>query len=116
MPRSRALFDTDADWQRQVCAQLGEPDNRTFDVLANACPGGLALVAARDPIRDHYFEANLFRSRAIVAALVCAALLLLLAVRLFFLQGVGHSHYATLSTSGLRILPGCTRQTLIGES
>jgi len=56
-------------------------------------------VAARDPIRDHYFEANLFRSRAILAALVCSALLLLLAGRLFFLQGIGHNHYATLSTS-----------------
>ncbi len=56
-------------------------------------------MAARDPIRDHSFEANLFRSRAILAALVCAALLLLLTGRLFFLQGIGHSHYATLSTS-----------------
>ncbi|MDH3713236.1 MAG: penicillin-binding protein 2 [Gammaproteobacteria bacterium] len=56
-------------------------------------------MATRDPIRDHFFEANLFRSRAIMAATVCAALLLLLAGRLFFLQGIGHSHYATLSTS-----------------
>lgn len=56
-------------------------------------------MAARDPIRDHYFEANLFRSRAILAALVCSALLLLLAGRLFFLQGIGHNHYATLSTN-----------------
>ena len=73
---------------------------RTFDALANVqLPGGFALVAARDPIRDHYFEANLFRSRAILAAVVCAALLLLLTGRLFFLQGIDHSHYATLSTS-----------------
>ncbi len=56
-------------------------------------------MAVRDPIRDHYFEASLFRSRAIFAALICSTLLLLVAGRLFFLQGVGYSHYETLSTS-----------------
>ncbi len=56
-------------------------------------------MAARDPIKDHYFEANLFRARAITAGAVGFALILLLLGRLYYLQEISHRHYSTLSTN-----------------
>jgi penicillin-binding protein 2 len=50
-----------------------------------------------DRLRDYDQEANLFRRRALVAAVGIAVLLAGLLARLIYLQGVAHEHYTTLS-------------------
>lgn len=56
------------------------------------------------PIKDYFRETKLFNARLTVAAAVAGALILLLAVRLAYLQVVAHKHYATLSQAN-RIRP-----------
>jgi penicillin-binding protein 2 len=54
-------------------------------------------VALRTHIKDEWREYRLFANRAVLASFIVTALLLLLAFRLYVLQVVEHSHYATLS-------------------
>lgn len=54
-------------------------------------------MALRTHIKDEWREYRLFANRALLASFIVAALLLLLAFRLYVLQVVEHSHYATLS-------------------
>jgi len=52
-------------------------------------------VMLKDPMR----EGHLFRQRSVVAAVGIAVMLLLLFVRLFYLQVIRHEHFSTLSTN-----------------
>ncbi|MEM7294406.1 MAG: penicillin-binding protein 2, partial [Pseudomonadota bacterium] len=54
-------------------------------------------MARRDPIHDHLFEAGLFRRRAIIACIVGGVLVILMIVRLAYLQLSSFEHYSTLS-------------------
>lgn len=54
-------------------------------------------MAGSDRLRNHEYEAQLFRRRAALAAVVVVALLVLLVARLVQLQYVGFDHFSTLS-------------------
>jgi penicillin-binding protein 2 len=58
----------------------------------------------RIPIRDHFRETRIFHTRLAVAVGVGGILVLLLVIRLFYLQIVAHGHYETLSQAN-RIRP-----------
>ena len=49
------------------------------------------------PIKDYIRETRLFNSRLFIAAVMAMLLILLLFVRLIYLQVISHKHYATLS-------------------
>ncbi|EGW54286.1 penicillin-binding protein 2 [Candidatus Endoriftia persephonae] len=48
-------------------------------------------------IKDHLYESQLFINRSIAAAIIVTLMLLLLGVRMVYLQVVSHEHYTTLS-------------------
>lgn len=48
-------------------------------------------------IKDHYQESILFKRRALVAAVFCILLILVLLSRLIYLQLIEHTHFKTLS-------------------
>ena len=54
-------------------------------------------MVSRAHIKDEWREYRLFANRTLLAAIGLAMLVILLVWRLYFLQVVGHSHYATLS-------------------
>ncbi|HEY0634992.1 MAG TPA: penicillin-binding protein 2, partial [Gammaproteobacteria bacterium] len=65
-------------------------------------------------LKDPQRESHLFRQRSIVAAFGVALLLLLLLVRLFYLQVVRHEHFATLSTNNsVNVIPLAPTRGLI---
>lgn len=67
-------------------------------------------VTLKDPLRESY----LFRQRSIVASIGIAVLLLLLLLRLFYLQVIRHDHFATLSTNNsVNLLPLAPTRGLI---
>src|SRR5512143_2638999 len=67
-------------------------------------------VMLKDPLRESY----LFRQRAIVAAIGIAGLLLLLLVRLFYLQVMRNEHFTTLSTNNsVNLIPIAPTRGLI---
>ena len=49
------------------------------------------------PLKDHFQEGRLFSRRAIVSAVFLILLIILLLVRLTYLQIISHEHYTTLS-------------------
>ncbi len=51
----------------------------------------------KDKIHDQYLEASIFRKRAMIAALFCAALFSIIVSRLLFLQWSSHDYYSTRS-------------------
>jgi len=54
-------------------------------------------VAYRTPVTDHSFHANLFRSRALFAAVISLFLLIALLARLAYLQVIENAHFSDLS-------------------
>lgn len=54
-------------------------------------------MSYRALIKDHFQETMLFKRRALVAAVICVLLLLMLLSRLVYLQLVEHAHFKTLS-------------------
>jgi penicillin-binding protein 2 len=56
-----------------------------------------SLVAYRTPVTDHSYHANLFRSRAVFAAIISLGLLIALLVRLGYLQVIENTHFSDLS-------------------
>jgi penicillin-binding protein 2 len=67
-------------------------------------------VTLKDPLRESY----LFRQRSITASIGIAVLLLLLLLRLFYLQVIRHDHFATLSTNNsVNLLPLAPTRGLI---
>jgi len=64
----------------------------------------------KDPLRESY----LFRQRSVVAAIGIAVLLLLLLLRLSYLQVTRHDHFATLSTNNsVNLIPLAPTRGLI---
>src|SRR6267142_6909432 len=59
---------------------------------------------ARIRIRNEWLEQHLFRMRAIVVGIIALLLVLLVVGRLFYLQVMHYSHYATLA-EGNRLRP-----------
>ena len=54
-------------------------------------------MAYQSDYSDYSFQANLFKSRAVIAASICLLMLAGLLFRLFWLQVVDYSHYTGLS-------------------
>ena len=54
-------------------------------------------MAYRSHVSDHSYETNIFKFRAIVAAIICLLMLLLLSFRLAWLQIVDYDRFANLS-------------------
>lgn len=54
-------------------------------------------MAGPDRLRNQEFEARLFRSRSVIAALGVTVVVLVLVGRLFYLQFISHDHFSTLS-------------------
>ncbi len=60
----------------------------------------------RIAIKDYLHESQLFLGRAIVSAIFVIALLLLLVLRLAYLQITSHDHFTTLSQDNrLKLVP-----------
>ncbi len=51
----------------------------------------------RDKLHNQFFEANVFRKRAIIAVIACFSLVIIILIKLFFLQLSSHEYYSTLS-------------------
>jgi penicillin-binding protein 2 len=67
-------------------------------------------VTLKDPLRESY----LFRQRSIVASIGIAVLLVVLLLRLFYLQVIRHDHFVTLSTNNsVNLLPLAPTRGLI---
>lgn len=56
-------------------------------------------MALRLTLKDPAREAYMFKGRAVVAAVATAIMLAILFTRMFYLQVLGHQHYATLSNN-----------------
>lgn len=65
-----------------------------------------SLLTAQVALKDHLRETRLFQSRVILAGAVCVLFVILLIIRLIYLQVIGHEHFDTLSHENrVNILP-----------
>ncbi len=71
-------------------------------------------MSYRSVIKNHMLEAQLFKRRALVAAIFCVLLLLVLLSRLVYLQFIEYSHFSSLSENNrVRLMPVVPNRGLI---